>query len=187
LPTRLVEIAELVGVRPQHIELEVTESMLMADFEGAVRNLGLLRALGIKIAIDDFGAGYSSLAYLRRLPFDKLKLDQSFTRDAVVNAQDAAITRAIVAMAKSLDVEVVAEGVETDAQRDFLEALGCTTMQGFLLARPMPGAAITEFMRAAPARRAPAAMERAEEALHLDSDFAPMRLDAARAGPLRRH
>jgi diguanylate cyclase (GGDEF)-like protein len=187
LPARLVEIAELVGVRPQHVELEVTESMLMADFEGAVRNLGLLRALGIKIAIDDFGTGYSSLAYLRRLPFDKLKLDQSFTRDAVVNAQDAAITRAIVAMAKSLDVEVVAEGVETDAQRDFLEALGCTTMQGFLLARPMAGAAITEFVRAAGGRNRPTAARRDAGAFDLEPGLALLPLDAPDAPALRRH
>jgi len=187
LPARLVEIAELVGVRPQRIELEVTESMLMADFEGAVRNLGLLRALGIKIAIDDFGTGYSSLAYLRRLPFDKLKLDQSFTRDAVVNVQDAAITRAIVAMAKSLDVEVVAEGVETDAQRDFLEALGCTTMQGFLLARPMPGAAIAELVRAAAGRHGSAAVPRDAGAFDLEPGLALLSPGAPGAAALRRH
>ena len=192
LPARLVEIAELVGVRPQHIELEVTESMLMADFEGAVRNLGLLRALGIKIAIDDFGTGYSSLAYLRRLPFDKLKLDQSFTRDAVQNVQDAAITRAIVAMAKSLDVEVVAEGVETQAQRDFLAALGCTTMQGFLLARPMPGTVFAEFMRGAQTRRASAAVQREEapgdEAVfEVEPELVLMPREAAGSRPPRRH
>ncbi len=192
LPARLVEIAELVGVRPQHVELEVTESMLMADFEGAVRNLGLLRALGIKIAIDDFGTGYSSLAYLRRLPFDKLKLDQSFTRDAVVNAQDAAITRAIVAMAKSLDIEVVAEGVETDAQRDFLEALGCTTMQGFLLARPMPGAAMAEFMRGTHGRRVSAAVQRDEVprgavVFEVEPDLVLMPQEASGDRLLRRH
>ena len=187
LPARLVEIAEVVGVRPQHIELEVTESMLMADFEGAVRNLGLLRALGIKIAIDDFGTGYSSLAYLRRLPFDKLKLDQSFTRDAVENAQDAAITRAIVAMARSLDVEVVAEGVETQAQRDFLEALGCTTMQGYLLARPMPAAAITELMRGALGRQAALIPPRSDVVFAVEPDLVLLPPDAAGDRLPRRH
>jgi EAL domain-containing protein (putative c-di-GMP-specific phosphodiesterase class I) len=157
-----------------------------------VRNLGLLRALGIKIAIDDFGTGYSSLAYLRRLPFDKLKLDQSFTRDAVENVQDAAITRAIVAMAKSLDVEVVAEGVETQAQRDFLAALGCTTMQGFLLARPMPGTAITEFMRGAQSRRASAAVQREEAprdevVFEVEPDLVLMPQETAGDRPPRRH
>jgi diguanylate cyclase (GGDEF)-like protein len=148
LPARLVEITGIVGVRPQYIELEVTESMLMVDYDVAVRNLDALRALGIKIAIDDFGTGYSSLSCLRRLPFDKLKLDQSFTQAAVVNAQDAAITRAIITMADSLGVQVVAEGVETRAQLEFLDALGCTTMQGFLLSRPVGGAAIAELLRA---------------------------------------
>jgi diguanylate cyclase (GGDEF)-like protein len=187
LPARLVEIAEVVGVRPQHIELEVTESMLMADFDGAVRNLNLLRALGIKIAIDDFGTGYSSLSYLRRLPFDKLKLDQSFTRDAVANVQDAAITRAIIAMAKSLDVEVVAEGVETEAQREFLEALGCTTMQGYLLARPMSGTAITEFMHASHGRHASVAARRDPVAFDVDPGFARVPQDAGGVRPLLRH
>jgi EAL domain-containing protein (putative c-di-GMP-specific phosphodiesterase class I) len=147
LPQRLQEIARIVGVPPRYIELEVTESMLMADYETAVRTLNELRALGIKIAIDDFGTGYSSLSYLRRLPFDKLKLDQSFTRSAVTNPQDAAITRAIVTMAHSLDMVVVAEGVETRVQLDFLEALGCRTMQGYLLGRPACGAAIADLLR----------------------------------------
>ncbi len=147
LPQRLQEIACIVGVPPHYIELEVTESMLMADYETAVCNLNQLRALGIKIAIDDFGTGYSSLSYLRRLPFDKLKLDQSFTRSAVTNPQDAAITRAIVTMAHSLDMVVVAEGVETRVQLDFLEALGCRIMQGYLLGRPACGAAIAELLR----------------------------------------
>jgi EAL domain-containing protein (putative c-di-GMP-specific phosphodiesterase class I) len=105
--------------------------------------------MGVKIAIDDFGTGYSSLSYLRRLPFDKLKLDQSFTRDAVACEQDAAITRAIVAMAHGLELTVVAEGVETVAQLDFLMGLGCTIMQGYLLGRPQPGSALTEILRAA--------------------------------------
>ncbi len=108
LPERVQEIARIVGVRLQYLELEVTESMLMIDFDSAVRTLNQLRGLGVKIAIDDFGTGYSSLSYLRRLPFDKLKLDQAFTRDAVACEQDAAITRAIVTLAHSLDLAVVA-------------------------------------------------------------------------------
>jgi EAL domain-containing protein (putative c-di-GMP-specific phosphodiesterase class I) len=134
-------------VPPQIIEIEVTESMLMVDYDAAVRTLTELRKMGVKIAIDDFGTGYSSLSYLRRLPFDKLKLDQSFTRDAVASEQDAAITRAIVSLAHSLNLTVVAEGVETQAQLEFLAEIGCTTMQGYLFGRPQPGAVLAEVLR----------------------------------------
>jgi diguanylate cyclase (GGDEF)-like protein len=149
LAARVSEIANILGVAPQFIELEITESMLMVDYDAAVHTLNLLRGMGVKIAIDDFGTGYSSLSYLRRLPFDKLKLDQSFTRDAVACEQDAAITRAIVSMAHSLELSVVAEGVETVAQLEFLKGLGCTTMQGYLLGRPQPGSSLTEILLAA--------------------------------------
>ncbi len=147
LPERVQEIARIIGVRLQYLELEVTESMLMIDFDAAVRTLNQLRGLGVKIAIDEFGTGYSSLSYLRRLPFDKLKLDQAFTRDAVTCEQDAAITRAIVMLAHGLDLAVVAEGVETQEQLDFLLDLGCTTMQGYLLGRPVPGEQLSQLLR----------------------------------------
>ena len=147
LAERVREIARVVGVPLDCLELEVTESMLMVDFDAALKTLTALRAMGVKIAIDDFGTGYSSLSYLRRLPLDKLKLDQSFIRDAGESEGDAAITRAIVAMAQSLHLTVVAEGVETQAQIDFLGSLGCTTMQGFLLSRPLPAPAIAEILR----------------------------------------
>ena len=103
--------------------------------------------MGVKIAIDDFGTGYSSLAYLRRLPVDKLKLDQSFTRDVARATKATASSQAIVAMAQSLKLTVVAEGVETQAQIDFLLSLGCTTVQGYLLGRPLPAAATAELLR----------------------------------------
>jgi len=119
----------------------------MGDFDEALKTLTELRAMGVKIAIDDFGTGYSSLAYLRRLPLDKLKLDQSFSRDAGSNEGDVAITRAVMAMAQSLKLVVVAEGVETQAQIDFLLRLGCTTVQGFLLGRPLPAAATADLLR----------------------------------------
>ncbi len=147
LARRVEEISSVVGVSPTHIELEVTESMLMNDFEGTLATLNALRAMGVQIAIDDFGTGYSSLSYLRRLPIDKLKLDQSFTRDAAESGKGAAITKAIIAMAHSLDLKVVAEGVETQAQLELLCGLGCTTMQGYLLSRPMPAGAIGELLR----------------------------------------
>ena len=147
LAERVKEIAQVVGVPLDCIELEVTESALMRDFDGALATLDALRAMGVKIAIDDFGTGYSSLSYLRRLPLHKLKLDIAFIRDAVESEEAAAITRAIIAMANSLRLKVVAEGVETQAQADFLVESGCTTMQGFLLSRPLPAQAMTDLLR----------------------------------------
>jgi diguanylate cyclase (GGDEF)-like protein/PAS domain S-box-containing protein len=147
LVERVEEIARVVGVPLDYLELEVTESMLLVDADLALRTLTALRAMGVKIAIDDFGTGYSSLSYLRRLPLDKLKLDQSFIRDAGQNEGDVAITRAIIAMAHSLKLAVVAEGVETQAQIDLLLSLGCTTVQGFMLGRPLPAAATAKLLR----------------------------------------
>ena len=147
LAARVKEIAGVVNVPLDHLEFEVTESMLLKDFQAALKTLTALRAMGVKIAIDDFGTGYSSLSYLRRLPLDKLKLDQSFTRDAQQNETDVAITRAIIAMAQSLKLTVVAEGVETQAQIDLLLSLGCTVVQGFLLGRPLPARETSELLR----------------------------------------
>ena len=146
LAAHVEEIARVVGVPLDYLELEVTESMLLVDSDAAHKTLAALRAMGVKIAIDDFGTGYSSLSYLRRLPLDKLKLDQSFIRDAG-NERGMAITRAIIAMAQSLNLAVVAEGVETQAQIDLLLSLGCTIVQGFLLGRPLPAAATAELLR----------------------------------------
>src|SRR4029078_186027 len=144
---RVWEIARVVGVPLDYLELEVTESMLLGDADLALRTLTALRAMGVKIAIDDFGTGYLSLSYLRRLPLDKLKLDQSFIRDAGQNEGDVAITRAIIAMAHSLKLSVVAEGVETQGQIDLLLSLGCTMVQGFMLGRPLPAAATAKLLR----------------------------------------
>lgn len=147
LAGRVKEIAEVVGVPLDCIELEITESALMGDFDTALATLDALREMGVAIAIDDFGTGYSSLSYLRRLPLRKLKLDIAFIRDAVESNEAAAIVTAIISIANSLNLEVVAEGVETQAQCDFLVASGCTTMQGYLLSRPVTGQAIAELLR----------------------------------------
>jgi diguanylate cyclase (GGDEF)-like protein len=147
LAARVQEIARVVGVPLDDIELEITESALMQDFDDALATLQSLCAMGVKLAIDDFGTGYSSLSYLRRLPLHKLKLDHAFTADIVESDEGAAIARAIIAMAHSLGLAVVAEGIETEQQIELLFDLGCTTMQGFLLSRPLPAAAMTEVLQ----------------------------------------
>ncbi len=125
------------GLPPQHLELEITESVLMNDTDRVLAIADSLKALGVRLAIDDFGTGYSSLAYLQRLNVDKLKIDRSFVRNASTGKGSTAIVRAIVDMARALDLAVVAEGVETPAERDFLVGTQCAMGQGWLFARPM--------------------------------------------------
>lgn len=129
---------EETGIRPQSLELEITERTLMDDTEVSLRVLGELRALGIRVAIDDFGTGYSSLSYLKRFPIDAIKVDRSFVADIPNDGDSSAIAEAIIAMGNSLDMEVVAEGVETEAQMDFLARSRCPSAQGFLFCRPLP-------------------------------------------------
>ena len=135
-------------LEPGAIEIELTESVLMQDLEAARETLCALKAHGVGLSIDDFGTGYSSLAYLKRFPIDTLKIDRSFVRDVIRNAEDASITGAIIALGKSLGLAVVAEGVETEAQAVFLRERGCTLMQGFLFSRPVCADAITSMLRA---------------------------------------
>ena len=125
------------GLPPRHLELEITESVLMNDTDRVLAIADSLKALGVRLAIDDFGTGYSSLAYLQRLNVDKLKIDRSFVRNASTGKGSTAIVRAIVDMARALDLAVVAEGVETPAERDFLVGTQCAMGQGWLFARPM--------------------------------------------------
>jgi diguanylate cyclase (GGDEF)-like protein/PAS domain S-box-containing protein len=132
------------GLDPAALEFEITESMVMHDPEQAVKLLVRLKDLGIHLSIDDFGTGYSSLSYLKRLPLDSVKIDRSFIRDIPGDADDAAITRAIIAMAHSLRLKVVAEGVETEAQLGFLREHGCDEMQGYYFSKPLPE---DEFLR----------------------------------------
>jgi diguanylate cyclase (GGDEF)-like protein/PAS domain S-box-containing protein len=126
------------GVDPKLLKLELTESMLLDDIEDTIEIMNALKNIGVSFSLDDFGAGYSSLQYLKRLPLDQLKIDRSFIRDIVVDGSDNAIVRTIVAMARSLNLGVIAEGVETEAQRDLLLEIGCTHFQGYLFAKPVP-------------------------------------------------
>ena len=140
----IAKIMSDAGVEPQYIEIEITESLLMERTEEAISKLQALSDMGIRISIDDFGTGYSSLSYLKRFPIDKLKIDQSFVRDVATDPDDAAIVVAIIAMAHSLDVKVVAEGVETAELLDFLRRHGCDECQGYYFARPMPAVDVAE-------------------------------------------
>jgi len=126
------------GANPQRLKLELTESLLVDNVEEIIEKMAALKAWGIGFALDDFGTGYSSLSYLKRLPLDQLKIDQSFVRDVLMDPNDAAIARTIVALANSLGLGVIAEGVETVAQRDFLARHGCHAYQGYLYSRPLP-------------------------------------------------
>jgi diguanylate cyclase (GGDEF)-like protein/PAS domain S-box-containing protein len=147
------------GLRAQFLEIEVTESMLMRDINQTVQILQWMRDQGIRISVDDFGTGYSSLAYLRRFPLDVLKIDRSFVQESTQNADGAAITRAIIALARSLNLEVVAEGVETVDQAMFLQEHGCRFAQGFLYGRPVPAADLLAMLNNARNARRPSAAD----------------------------
>jgi EAL domain-containing protein (putative c-di-GMP-specific phosphodiesterase class I) len=129
-----------------YLELEITEGSLMETGSDVERKLNALKALGVRLAIDDFGTGYSSLAYLKRFPVDKLKVDQSFVRDIPDNRTGMEITAAVVGLGRALNLEVLAEGVETEIQLAHLRQLGCDTAQGYLLARPMPASDIVDLV-----------------------------------------
>ena len=124
------------SVDPSLVEFELTESLLMSDPEGAARTLRGLKDSGVKISVDDFGTGYSSLAYLKRFPIDALKIDHSFVRDITTDPEDAMITLAIIGLAHSLKLKVVAEGVETQEQLELLAANGCDEIQGYHFSVP---------------------------------------------------
>jgi len=135
------------GIAPGAIELELTESTIMEHVEETVETLKTLRELGVYLSIDDFGTGYSSMAYLKRFTIDKLKIDQSFVRDLATDSDDAAIVIATIAMAHALNLTVIAEGVETEEQLQFLKDHGCEQMQGYYFSRPLPVDDITELLR----------------------------------------
>lgn len=143
----VLSIIDRTGANPQKLKLELTESLLLPDVADAVVKMSQLKNCKIGFSLDDFGTGYSSLTYLKRLPFDQLKIDKSFIRDVLTDSGDAGITQAIVSLAKSLGLTVIAEGVETEEQRVFLAGQGCQPYQGFLFSRPLPLEAFEAFLR----------------------------------------
>jgi EAL domain-containing protein (putative c-di-GMP-specific phosphodiesterase class I) len=136
------------GMPPQLLELEITEGMVIHNPVHALELLTAIKRMGVRLAIDDFGTGYSSLGQLKNFPIDTLKVDRSFIRDVATNAEDRAITEAIIAMGKTLNLTVVAEGVETMDQETFLREKACTEMQGYYFSRPIPAAEFATLLKA---------------------------------------
>ncbi|MBU4024221.1 EAL domain-containing protein [bacterium] len=145
----LLETMHTLDFLPQWLELEVTEGQVMNNPDASIEKLKVISDLGIELAIDDFGTGYSSLAYLKKLPLNKLKIDRSFIKDLPQDDEDAAITKAIIALGKSLNLTLIAEGVETEEQRDFLVINGCANIQGFFYSPPLATDKITLLLNAA--------------------------------------
>ena len=135
------------GADPRRLKLELTESLLIHDVKDTVEKMFALKAKGICFSLDDFGTGYSSLSYLKRLPLDQLKIDRSFVRDILTDPNDAAIARTIVALGQSLGLAVIAEGVETEAQRNFLAVSGCHAYQGYFFSKPLPVDGFEKFVQ----------------------------------------
>jgi EAL domain-containing protein (putative c-di-GMP-specific phosphodiesterase class I) len=137
------------AVDPSLICLELTEGVIMGDAENTISTLHALKELGVKLSIDDFGTGYSSLRYLQKFPLDTLKIDRSFIMDIGQDGDDTAITEAIIAMGHSLGLQIIAEGVETQTQLDFLRERSCELIQGFFFSKPLPAIEIPAFAKTA--------------------------------------
>jgi len=147
LVDKIVDVLNETGLEARYLDLEITESLIMSQADSTVVLLERLHQLGVGLSIDDFGTGYSSLAYLKRFPVQSIKIDQSFVRDLTTNADDAAIITAVVAMAKSLKLKVIAEGVETKEQLDFLATLKCDEYQGYYFGRPVPAESFIKYLQ----------------------------------------
>jgi diguanylate cyclase (GGDEF)-like protein/PAS domain S-box-containing protein len=147
LVREIARVLEETGLAPNSLEIELTESLVMVDVEAAIRIMGELKRMGVKLSIDDFGTGYSSLSYLRRFPVDVLKIDRSFVRDIASSEDDAAMVGAIIELARGLRMRVIAEGVETEAQLDYLKSRGCDEVQGHVYAQAVSGADVETLLR----------------------------------------
>ena len=145
--TQVLNLLHTTGADPTHIKLELTESLLLKNVDSVITTMRALRAYGLGFSLDDFGTGYSSLSYLKRLPLDQIKIDQGFVRDALVDPNDAAIARSIIALAGSLGLSVIAEGVETQAHHEFLLGHGCKAFQGYFFGRPLPHSEFEQLVR----------------------------------------
>jgi EAL domain-containing protein (putative c-di-GMP-specific phosphodiesterase class I) len=139
---------EVSGANPKRLKLELTESLVLDDVEDTIRKMQAIKKLGIAFSLDDFGTGYSSLSYLTRLPLDQLKIDRAFVLKLPDNVSDGIIAQTIITMAAGLGLNAIAEGVETEAQREFLERHGCHAYQGYLFSRPLPLAEFERFLDA---------------------------------------
>jgi EAL domain-containing protein (putative c-di-GMP-specific phosphodiesterase class I) len=146
LISTITRVLDDTGLDPQYLDLELTESVLIKNTELAVKDLGKLKDIGIRLSIDDFGTGYSSLSYLKKFPIDYVKIDRSFIKDITADPDDAAIASAVVAMAHSLNLRVIAEGVETIEQLNFLRSLNCDEMQGYFVSRPVQASELTHLL-----------------------------------------
>jgi EAL domain-containing protein (putative c-di-GMP-specific phosphodiesterase class I) len=135
------QVAQIISqhaINPNRLKLELTESLVLDDIDDTILKMNELRKIGVRFSMDDFGTGYSSLSSLKKLPLDQLKIDQSFVRDISIDQDDTIIVETIIAMANKLNMEVIAEGVETEAQRAFLERHDCKLFQGYLFSKPVP-------------------------------------------------
>ncbi|MEO5660207.1 MAG: EAL domain-containing protein, partial [Polaromonas sp.] len=146
----VMTIIHQAGICPHRLKLELTESLLASDIAVTIAKMGILKQAGVTLSIDDFGMGYSALSYLKHLPLDQLKIDRAFVKDVLTDPNDAAIVRTIVGLAQSLGLDVIAEGVETEAQREFLARHGCESYQGYLFCKALPIDELEAFMRSLP-------------------------------------
>jgi EAL domain-containing protein (putative c-di-GMP-specific phosphodiesterase class I) len=142
----VARIIEETGFDPSLLEIELTESVVVQDADGAEDAIMELRAMGVRLALDDFGTGYSSLIYLRRFAFDKIKIDKSFLESMEATGESAILVHSVVHLGRALGLTVIAEGVETEEQRRFLQAVGCHQLQGFLFSKPVPAADVARLL-----------------------------------------
>jgi len=143
----VISVLDNTGARAENLKLELTEGLLVENADNVIVKMGILKERGVGFSLDDFGTGYSSLSYLKRLPLDQLKIDQTFVRDVLTDLNDAAIAKTVIALGHSLGLSVIAEGVETEEQRDFLLGAGCVIYQGYFFSKPLALAAFEKFLK----------------------------------------